>query len=163
MRLQLLIFLFPVVGYSQDYKFHSVFIYNFTKYVEWPDSYKSGDFVIGVLGKTPLNDYLEAMAQTKKVGNQALKIKKYNDPSAIDKCHIIFIPKDKSGELNAVKKALGSQPTLVITEKEGLGSQGSGINFVQIDGRWKFELNESAVSSQNLKVSSELKRLAILL
>ena len=163
MKLSLLFFLLPIISLSQDYKFHSVFIYNFTKYVEWPADYKTGDFVIGVLGKSQLNDYLEAMAKTKTVGSQPLKIKKYNSPSTIDKCHMLFIPVEQSDNLSSVMTSLEGKPTLVITEKDGLGTKGSGINFVQVNGRWKFELNEAAVLAQNLKVSGELKRLAILL
>jgi hypothetical protein len=157
------ILLIPICTYAQDYKFHSVFIYNFTKYVEWPDSYKQGDFVIGVLGKTQLTDYLDAMAKTKSVGSQPMALEKYNPPSSIDKCNILFVPVDQSDKLPEVVSKLDGKPTLIITEKEGLGSAGSGINFIQVDGRWKFELNESAITAHNLKVSGELKRLAILL
>jgi hypothetical protein len=158
-----IVLLFPLSVFAQDYKFHSVFIYNFTKYVEWPDSYKSGDFVIGVLGSTSLTDYLDAMAKTKTVGSQPLKVSKFANSGAIGKCHILFIPVDQSDKFEEVKSKLNGKPTLIITEKEGLAASGSGINFVQIDGRWKFELNEAAINAQNLKVSGELKRLAILI
>ncbi|MEM7549756.1 MAG: YfiR family protein [Bacteroidota bacterium] len=165
MRIFLFVFLFIIsqLTYAQDYKFHSVFIYNFTRYIEWPDSYKVDDFVIGVLGKTQLMDQLDVMAKTRTVGNQKISIKRFNKPSDIGKCHMLFVPADKSSELEAIKESLNNSPTLIITEQEGLGSEGSGINFIQVDGRWKFELNESAVVDHNLKVSSELKKLAILI
>ena len=31
-------------------KIKAIYIYNFTKYIEWPDSYKEGSFVIGFIG-----------------------------------------------------------------------------------------------------------------
>ena len=33
---------------AQNYKMHSVFIYTFTRYVQWPDAYNQGDFEIMV-------------------------------------------------------------------------------------------------------------------
>lgn len=148
---------------SKDYKFHSVFIYNFTKYVQWPESKKSGDFIIGVMGDSPLTPYLEAMAKTRTVGDQKLSIRKIDRANSAKKCHIVFLTESNSSLLGDLKEALNTEPTLIITEKPGLGKEGSGINFIQVNGRWKFELNESAVTSQNLKVSSELKKLAIII
>jgi hypothetical protein len=31
-------------GFSQSHKYQSVFIYSFTRYVQWPESYNQGDF-----------------------------------------------------------------------------------------------------------------------
>ena len=38
------------------YAVHANIIYRFTKYINWPDDRKTGDFVIGVVGDTPLYD-----------------------------------------------------------------------------------------------------------
>ena len=35
---------------AQEEKYISLFLYNFTKHFDWPDEYKSGDFIIDVLG-----------------------------------------------------------------------------------------------------------------
>jgi len=146
---------------AQDYRFHSVFIYNFTKYIQWPEAYQSGDFVIGVLGDSPIIQELEKMASTKTAGSQKFAIKKMESVADIGKAQIVFIPNARSKNLEEVLAKVGSQSTLVITEKPGLGQKGSGINFILVDGKWKFELNKAATEKSNLKVSSELSRLAI--
>lgn len=43
-----LIFL-STMAFSQEYKYHPIFIYNFSKYIEWPAEEKD-DFVITVVG-----------------------------------------------------------------------------------------------------------------
>ncbi len=147
---------------SQDYKFHSIFMYNFTKYIEWPDSYKNGDFVIGVLGDSPIVEHLKNMAQVKSVGSQKFTIKVFSNASDISQCHILFIPENNSGKLKDVRSKLKGASTLLITEQDGLATKGSAINFIIKEGKWKFELNKAAAESANLKISSELSRLAIL-
>jgi hypothetical protein len=144
---------------SQDYKFHSLFIYNFTKYVEWPESKKSGDFVIGVLGKSDITESLKQMAESKTVGDQKISVNVINDLSAVNKCHILFLPQNESNKLDDVmaQAALGS--VLVVTERPGLAKRGSAINFIIENGRWRFELNLAAFEKTNLKVAGELVKL----
>lgn len=62
-----LIFLFTTsLAFSQNYQLHSVFIYSFTRYVQWPDEYNKGDFEIVVLGDSPITEELQKLAQAKK-------------------------------------------------------------------------------------------------
>ena len=164
--LGLLMVLMAFCGESrgQDiHKFHSIFIYNFSKFIQWPAEYTTGDFVIGVLGNSPVTQHLKSMAASKKVGSQRFSIVSYGDPSDIQRCHILYIPTDKSAMLEACKENLSGTSTLIITDKPGLGKYGSGINFLMVNGKPKFELNKSAAEERNLKVSTELAKLAILI
>jgi len=164
-KLLLSLVIVMVTGFvhSQDYKYHSVFIYNFTKYIQWPSSYQSGDFVIGVFGNSDVIPHLEKMASVKTVGTQKMVVKKFTDVNEINKCHILFIPDQKSGQFDDISSSLNGKPTLVITEKDGLGKKGSSINFIIVGGRYKFELNEEVIANSKLKVSGELAKLAILI
>ncbi len=149
---------------GQDiHKFHSIFIYNFSKFIQWPTEYKKGDFVIGVLGDSPVTQHLKTMAVSKKVGNQSFSIINYNTPGDIGKCHILYIPTAYSKWLEECKTSLGGNSTLIITDKPGLGKDGSGINFLIVNGKPKFELNKSAAEERRLKVSTELAKLAIMI
>ena len=151
------------LGQAQNYKLHSLFIFSFTRYVQWPDAYNEGDFEIVVLGDSPLVDELRSMAQAKKVGDRTIKVTKINSVNEIGKCHILFITPSKSAQIGEILTKVNTKPVLLVTEEPGLGAKGSIINFIIKDGKLNFELNQSAVSRQNLKVSNELSRLAILI
>jgi hypothetical protein len=146
---------------TSDYKFHSVFIYNFTKYIQWPAEQQSGDFVIGVLGNSSISADLEKMAANKTVGAQKIVVKKFKSVAEAGACHILFIPNSANHNFDDVQNKFKGKPTLLITEKSGLAQKGSGINFILQDNKWKFELNEAATQSSGLKVSKELSKLAI--
>jgi len=148
---------------AQNYKMHSVFIYSFTRYVQWPDAYNQGDFEIMVLGDSPIFDELKAMAQAKKVGDRPIKITKIKEASEIRKCNILFLSTTKSAEIAEVMEKVNTQSILVVTEEPGLAQKGSDINFIVKDGKLAFELNQASVNKQGLKVSIELTRLAILI
>ena len=148
---------------AQNYKMHSVFIYSFTRYVQWPDAYNQGDFEIMVLGESPILEELKAMAAAKKVGDRPIKITKIKDASEIRKCNILFVPISKSAIITEVMDKINTQSILVVTEEAGLAQKGSDINFIVKDGKLAFELNQASVNKQGLKVSMELTRLAILI
>lgn len=146
---------------TPDYRFHSVFIYNFTKYIQWPAENQSGDFIIGVLGNSPISGELEKMATNRTVGMQKIVIQRFKSASEVNNCHILFVPNTNTNDFASIQEKLKGKHTLVITEKTGMAHKGSGINFVQQDNKWKFELNEVATQNAGLKVSKELSKLAI--
>jgi hypothetical protein len=148
---------------AQNYNLHTVFIYSFTRYVIWPDAYNQGEFEILVLGESPMYDALQKMAQVKKVGDRPIKITKITSAAEIRKCNILFLPAGKANDLGDVVSKVNNQSILIITEEPGLGARGSDINFIMKEGKLAFELNQSAVSRQNLKIANELSRLAILI
>ncbi len=141
-------------------KMKAIFIMNFTKLIEWPASYREGNFVVGVVGESPLYKELTKMAKTKKVANQSLEIQKFSSVQDIGKCHILFVSSEKSEDLSSVVSKVKPNSTLIITAKQGLVEKGAGINFIVKNNRQKFELNKQNVEKYKLKVSSNLEALA---
>src|SRR5688500_10416091 len=58
--------------HTMDYAVHANIIYHFTKYIDWPEDKKSGDFVIGVIGDTPLFNELKKIISNKTAGSQKI-------------------------------------------------------------------------------------------
>ena len=149
--------------YAQNYQLHSVYIYSFIRYVQWPEGNTSEDFVIGVLGDSPVIPHLEKMAEVKKAGNRTIVIRKFGTIDEVMGSEIVFVAKESGSHLKSLLDKLGAANTLIITEEEGLGLEGSNINFVIRGGKLAFELNKSAMERADLKVSTELSRLAIII
>jgi len=144
-------------------KIKAVFIYNFTKYIEWPSDHKGGDFTIAILGDNKaLFEELNKMSQIKKIANQSFSIVRYKAISQVNVPHILYIPSDSTEELAKAVEKLRGKSTLIVTEKPGMARRGAGINFVIVGDRQKFELNKSNVEKHNLKVASTLENLAVL-
>lgn len=147
---------------AQSEKLHTVFLYNFTKHIEWPADYRKGNFVIGVLGNSPIVGELKALASAREVSGQPIEVKKFTDVDDITQCHILYIPQDQSDEIGAVLRKVRDFSTLIVTDKKGLARNGAAINFVVDGSKQKFELNKSNATKYGLKVSSDLERLAII-
>ncbi len=141
-------------------KIKAVFIYNFTKYIEWPKESSKGSFKIGVYENKLLYDELVKMSQVKRVANRTIDVTKINDLNNIKDYHIIYINTFDKFNLAEAYISIGNHPVLLVTSTPGLPE--SMINFREIGKRQKFELNKAELERQNLIVSPVLKKLAIL-
>ena len=153
------------VSHAQKEKYQSLFIYNFTKYIKWPDSYNSDKFVIGVLGNSAIFTSLNEMALAKKKTGSGLviEVKKYSSVDEIDGCNILFVSQNAIDNLGQIESRTSTKPILVVSDSPGMATKGSVINFVELDGKMKFELNESKAFGKGLIVSGSLTSLAILI
>ena len=140
-------------------KIKATFIYNFTRYIEWPAEAKKGNFEIGVVGNTPLYAELIKMQQKTKRGAQPFLIKKYLSVSSIGNCHMIFIAKEKSTDIDAIVKKFRGKSTLIISEQAGLIEKGD-INFVIANNKQGFEINKGNIAGHSLSIASSLQAFA---
>ncbi len=150
-----------MIAYGSDpskYKVFVGFINHFTKFVQWPDDKKSGDFVIGVLGDSPITTELQVLAG-KTVGAQKIVIKNFSNESSIIPCHILFVSETASKSLASAAAKASSNKTLIITEWIGAAKKGADINFIEDGGSIKFEISNNANNAHGLKIASKLKEL----
>lgn len=140
----------------------AIFLYNFTRYFEWPEKMRSGNFIIQVIGSNPnIHQELSRMAAVKQVGSQKLEIRLNNSVDVTLHPHIIYILNDASDVLKEVSSKFKGKGALIVTEKNGLARAGAAINFVAVDNKQKFEYNKNNAVAAGLKTSDELKNLAI--
>jgi len=145
------------------HEIHAAMLYNFIKYVQWPNEAEPGDFVIGVIGDDNLFNTLKQWYEGKAKGAKKYQIRKLASAAEAGDCQVVYVGKSKNRDFDDVKTNISGKSVLTITDGNGLGQKGSCINFKVIDGKLKFELNQAAVGSSNLKVSSQLSSMAILL
>jgi hypothetical protein len=153
-------------AFAQDRPMHEVYsmmVFNFVKYVQWPAGDDNKEFVIGVVGNNEIYQTLHTWYGGKPKGAKTYVIKKFNNASEITDCQVVFIDRSKSGEFEAISNKVKGKSTLIVTDRNGLGTKGSCINFKTVDEKLRFELNQRAIETSNLKVSSALTSMAILI
>lgn len=145
------------------HEIHAAMLYNFIKYVQWPDEGAGGEFVVGVIGEDNVFNTLKQWYDGKPKGTKKYVIKKLSSSLEASACHVVYVGKSRSKEFENVKNSVTGKSILTITDGTGLAEKGSCINFKIVDGKLRFELNQGVVSSSNLKVSGQLSSMAILI
>lgn len=149
-------------NFDTNAKIKAVFLYNFTRYFEWPEGKKSGNFIIHMVGKNEaLLKELNKMAETKMVGNQKMEVVNTLTFDGKTKPHMLFILPDASKSLNDIVAKMKGKGALIIAEKDGAAKTGAAINFVVIDNKQKFEYSKTSAVKAGLKTSEDFKALAI--
>lgn len=148
-------------GQAQNYQTHTLFMYSFTRFIQWPPEESEGDFEIVVLGDSPILNELKVMAERKKAGSRVIHVSKINSMAEYKKSHILYMGTDWSPKFAEVSAKIGEDPVLLVTEQAAAANKGC-INFVNNkEGKLSFELNKPSIDKHKLKVSAELSRLAI--
>ena len=144
---------------EQEANLKAVFIYNFTKYIEW-ENYNSSEFIIGILGSSAIDRPINEIARTSMVGNKKIIIKHFSKPEDISYCNIIFIPRNSPFSLQSILEKI-DRGVLTISEEPGFAKEGTAFNFVVLNDKLKFQVNLNALYSAGLKAGSQLLKLAI--
>jgi hypothetical protein len=146
---------------AQEEKYIGLFVYNFTKYFEWPNYQEEGDFVIQVMGHKSVYDELAKITIGKTVGTKQIRVEHITGPDQLNpECHILFLGHWQTRHINTIRTKIKNKPILLITEFEGLLQKGSAINFVIRNGTIKFELHKSNARAAGLKTAPRLESLA---
>jgi hypothetical protein len=148
-------------GKSYQERSAAMYIYNFTRYFEWPAESKNGDFVIAVVGDNQLHSELANIVEGRMVGNQRIVVQNHRNANDVSNCHILFLAENPSRRMNNVVEQMNGFPTLFITSLDGATRNGSVINFIVRDQTMRFELHRSNAAVKGLQVDSRLDNLAI--
>lgn len=144
---------------AQMAKFEALYLYNISRYVEWPASFNSSNFVIGVVGYNPdLIDNLKAIAGSKTIQGKKVIIKPISSVSQGSSCHILFFSKGSESKLASYKEA--SKNSLLITKANGSLKRGADLNFFVANDKLKFELSKGNIESKQMNISTSLVQLA---
>ncbi len=146
---------------GQTATFKALFLYNFTKNIEWPASDSGNELVITVLGDDEISAELEKIAKVKKAGNKSIKIVTAKSVKDIADTHMVFLGSAKSALMNTLSHEKAGQPVLLVADKEGLCKQGAGISFLTVGGKLRYEICPAIIESHNLKVTQKVLSLGI--
>ncbi len=151
------LFSFILAGsaFSQVSMFKALYIFNFTKYVNWQDNIVD-DFVICILGQSDITDNLIRISKTRKVNNKTLVVKDVNANGNLPKCDIIFVSRGSSNEIDKVSSYYKDSNTLIITEKNNSIAKGSCINMINTNGKIEFEISKNNCVLHHLIISEKL-------
>lgn len=143
-------------------KYYATSIYNFTRFVKWPDSHTNQNFRIAVVGSESVYAELQKLTKSRKYGQHGFEVSYYKKHNEVNEYHhVVFLSTMNSGKIKSIMDQTNSKYTMYITEREGMGAFGSAISFfVDNSGRITFELSKDNFTEQNLVLNSSLLSLA---
>ncbi|HWS15864.1 MAG TPA: YfiR family protein [Candidatus Methylomirabilis sp.] len=142
-----------------EYHVKAAFLYNFAKFIEWPDEKAGspGDFPLCVLGSEsdPVLTALDSL-QGKTVRGLPLTTRRVATLGEARTCRILFVTSSERPRLPEILSALRGRPVLTVGDTNGFAERGGIINLVKAGNRISFEINTDAAQRAGLTMSSKL-------
>ena len=146
-----------------EYQVKSLFLLNFSKYVDWPAAAfdaAAAPIVIGLLGETNLNEALQTAVAGKIIGGRRVVIQLVAADGEIGKCHILFVSTSETKRVGEILGKIKALPVLTVGEIDQFMDEGGAINFVKKEGKVRLEINLTAARLAGLEISSKLLSVA---
>lgn len=140
----------------------AAFIYNFAKFVEWPQASfvtKTAPLQLcafsGSTGGTPLNLIDGRLAQGREI-----KLIRINSPSDAERCQILYLTDAHRASWSSALATLSLQPVLTISEDVNFIDNGGIVALFVDEDHVRFRVNLTAAQQNGLKFSARILQLA---
>ncbi|HEV7506588.1 MAG TPA: YfiR family protein [Thermoanaerobaculia bacterium] len=147
---------------APEYDVKAAFLFNFTKFVEWPPTAFADErspLKLCVLGENPFGKTLRALTG-EEVGGRKLLLTHLDNLNNLETCHVLFVSRSERDRLPKILADLQSAPVLTVGDTPGFIDQGGMINFILEASKVRFDVNQEAAERAGIKISSRLLALA---
>jgi len=153
-----------VVRAATEQEVKGAFLFNFIKYVKWPESAftnEAAPFVIGVVGEAAhYQESLPQLVRAEKVRGRSVVIKWLKAGDSPEGCHLVFLPPEENAHAGQWLQAAKGKPILTVGEAENFVAEGGMIRFLVVERKVRFEINVGALEGAGLRSDSRLLALA---
>lgn len=148
---------------QSEYALKAVFLYNFCRFIDWPDSAfasPSEPLIIGIIGDDPFGSLLNEAVEGEKYHNRPIRIDHFRTPGDIKRCHLLFVSHVGAGRIEPILAAVAGKNVLTVSETEDFLNRGGMITLTTQQNRIRVRINPASLQAANLAVSSKLLRVA---
>ncbi len=140
----------------------AAFLYHFGSYVTWPELKSTADPIrIAILDAPDVARELERFVVGRTIAGRRVRVVRLRSIRGLDDEELLFIGSEDNPRLDELMQAVGSRPTLVVTDAPDGLAQGAMINFQVIDRRVRFEISLKRAREAGLALSSRLLSAAL--
>jgi hypothetical protein len=147
---------------ANEYEVKAAFLFNFTRFVDWPPSSRRVPFCIGVDGADLFNGVLEDVVKGRSVGGRAIAIKHFKPGDDATACEVVFISAADPKKAAAILVQFKGAPILTVGDAPGFCKIGGVIGFSVQGSKVKLDINPDTALRAHLQISSKLLSLASL-
>jgi hypothetical protein len=141
----------------------AVFIYNFTKFIDWPsNSFNNPEspFIIGVVGNQNISPFLQEAIAGELAAGRPILIKHYATARDVKNCHILYIGSEDPDRVKAIIAQTKNQSILTVSDSPNFLRWGGMVRFFTEKGKIRLEINSDAAKSSGIRISSKLLSVA---
>jgi hypothetical protein len=146
-----------------EHQVKAAFLFNFAKFVQWPQSAfldPTVPLTIGIYGKNPFKNDLRELVDGKTLQNRKIVVRESSNIEELKTCQIVFLATTVPSEVAAALVALEGLPILTVSDCADFLQWGGMIRFFIDKNKVRFEIKPHNLELAGLSVSSKLLKVA---
>ena len=143
-----------------EYDLKANWVFQFTKYVEWPAQAwgeAKAPFVIGIVGNDPFGSSLAELVKGETAKGHPIQIRHFRAEEDVSGCHLLFISRAESSRLKDILRSARGHSILTVGETEDFIKEGGMINLELADRKIRCDLNKLAANEAGLRPKPKLR------
>jgi hypothetical protein len=143
-------------------KIKAAFLYNFAKYVVWPEEkfrHAQAPIVLCVLEPDPLGAVLEQTVAGRAIGGRPVVVRRSADATALRACHLLYAGDREPRQLEAAFAQVAGAAVMTVHNADHPLVGGVARFYVQ-DQKLRFEINAASAERAGVQLSAKLQSLA---
>lgn len=148
---------------SKEYQLKAAFLYNFSKFVQWPPERfpdEKSPIVIAVLGDNPFGAELENAVRGRLVNGRPIVVKIIDSLEQAGAAQVLFVEAKEERRLGDSLALLHRASVLTVGETRQFAAMGGIITFTLAEDKVRFEINQLAGEQAGLRINAQLLKLA---
>jgi hypothetical protein len=146
-----------------EHQIKALYLYNLTKYMEWPaDAFANtnADFTIGLLAGADLEGDLLEITKGKSINGRSIVVRSIEHPQDVKSCQLIFLESGDKQRLTQFLDAVKDIPVLPVGVSDDFLTSGGIISFARKDNKLRLRIDLDAARRARLTVSAKLMAVA---
>lgn len=144
---------------ADEYRVKAAYLYNFTKYIEWPQgafASASAPIVIGILGDDPFGRLLEETVRGRTSQGRPVTIRRGRRVDDLRDCQIVFISASEKPAIDATLAILAQRRVVTVCDTGPLFDRGVMIRLMLADATVQFEVRLDAAEGVGVRFNSRM-------
>jgi hypothetical protein len=152
----------PVCAQSpvDESRLKAAFLYRFAQFVEWPPvaTASTASVNLCITGPRVSRDFLAELVAGETLAGKPLAVHDATSDN-VTACHLLFLHAD-AGPRGTLLRKVGDRPVLTVSDAPRFLDEGGIVLLRVVDNRVRFEIDAEAARRANLRLNTQLLKLA---
>jgi YfiR/HmsC-like len=145
---------------APEHEVKAAFLFNFTKFVNWPAIPAAQPFRVCVLADEATTAAIDRAMQNERILDRKTETIVPASLEQARSCQVLFIGRDGSSRGASILPALRSLPVLTVGDGPDFLERGGIIQFVTAEGKIRFDVSLTNAARAQLSINARMLRVA---
>jgi hypothetical protein len=153
----------PSLAQHDERRVKAALIYNITRFVEWPESSfvdRRAPLVIAVAGSERTVEIVAKTVDGRQVHGRPLEVRRVSASADAIGAHVVYLAVPHDDLASTLLEQLAARSVLIVADDPESCREAAPFCFFREQLRVRIAVNEEAVESSDLAISSQLLKLA---